>query len=394
MILVPLTALAWVVAIPARAQEVRAGAGAARSRSLVDAYRDRRDALVRRVVVERDSLTRLAATERVAYGVAAVRGRLTLLTSSRFVDSAAHALAAADSLLRGTAFDGATDERVTLRLHPGWGIQAADTVDRVHWYLEQIGADGGEKGLDWWSQLPRSQALGVTIASKEEARLHERLPVAFRNWLNGRTLPLRSDDRWPSVYLALATSPTVVSRSCLLGNLPACRQALLIDQPANPLMEWFTPGARRAMVRPWLDGARAAATQPVDEKFPGAITACVMGGDDAACVKVILSEMDSASFGDPLNNAAGREALIVTAIEMPGAPGLRAIIGRTGLGLHESLTSISGTTIDAVVLRWHQRVMASEPDTAELPAPRLLSALAWTLAFCACALGGSRWRSV
>jgi hypothetical protein len=373
----------------------RVASGAAPSRpSLIEAYRVRRDELLRRAAANREAEQRNVAAGRASYSVPVVRGRITLITSAAAVDSASRALAVADSLLGKTIYADATREPIALRFHVSYGSAAADSIDRQPWYLYRVDSHGREEALDWWPTAPSTTTLGRVLARQEMSRIDKLFPDSLRRWLNAdlgaRTVP----DRWEKVYIALATSAAGVSRSCLLGSIPDCRQVLRLDEPRDALTEWFTPGARRAMVRPLADERNSERRRDIEGKLPGAISACLTGGD-AACVKIVRdgSFFNDARYNDPLNGALGREALVIAAAEMPGAPGLRAIVPRSPLDVRGSLAAIGGTNVDLIVAEWHRRVVASQPETTELPARRLLSALAWTLVLCTGALRGSRWRS-
>ena len=327
------------------------------------------------------------------YMVPVARGRMTVWTSAARTDDATAALAVADSLLQLTVFANATTDPIAFRYHASYDLPSGASPDSAVWFLDRVIEGSADEHLTWWARPLSPPTLGQALAGREGVRLSRRLPGLIQRWLNSDLGARNLPDRWSSVYMALASSSTVVSRSCLLGDMRSCREVLLIAVPDDRLLEWYTPGARRALVMSLQHESLAWRRQVVDGDLPGTLSACVSQHDDAACTSIIRRHFETDTYSDPLRDNSGREALIVTAVDMPGAPGLAAVLGRPDLGVEASIAAISGTTVDSVLREWHRRMAASQPDTVEIPVARVLSALAWTIGLCTLALGGSRWRS-
>lgn len=160
-------------------------------------------------------------------------------------------------------------------------------------------------------------------------------------------------------------------------------------------MEWLTASARRQMaltlrttVESWAH-ERDQST-PRDSVYAEALR-CYDTSDDASCI-AFLRAFSPAVADEPLAGDGGRQALVITAIEMNGAPGFAAALGKPALSASAALEAMSGTSLDAVIDRWRQRVMAAQPERVVLTAPRVLAALSWTFALGALAMKGTRWR--
>jgi hypothetical protein len=193
----------------------------------------------------------------------------------------------------------------------------------------------------------------------------------------------------------MVTSPAIVTRTCLAGQTAACREVLGIDRPADALTAWYTPRARRAMVEPLADlEVHTVLKRNIESAMPGAISACVTERDDAVCTRIIRTHFDSGAYMFAAQTKDTEQSFVQLAVGLPGAPGLKAVIGRENLGLRESLEAIGGRPIDQMIESWLARVIAAEPESVDPSAGEALQAMFWIVALGALALGGTRWRSV
>src|SRR2546421_9916756 len=75
--------------------------------------------------------------------------------------------------------------------------------------------------------------------------------AALHNWLGGLVVPIvRPEQARAAVYVQLVTAPSQAARSCFLGVMNDCRNALGLAESPDPLRQWYpTGGGRRALVR-------------------------------------------------------------------------------------------------------------------------------------------------
>jgi hypothetical protein len=370
-------------------------AQALRGTELISVYRARRDTLTswlsrteRRSSLSVDSM-------RKAFSTAVTRGSITVQTAPAYTEVVAVALMRIDSMLARSPLGGDARNPVTFRLHPHWQRFEYREGGMRMWMLDLLGADGTESGAEWWQsegEAPHENNIAAALQGNERSRRMKLLPPALTSWLDGPLHDLDTEDRWVTTYTSLATSPTTIATACLVGNLGACKEVLLLESPRDRLLAWFTPSARRTLVQPYTDEKRGVRRR-VDSLMAGALTACVDGSDDAACIRILRDYVGVAGWGDPMRSPAGRESLINAAVRMPGAPGLVAVMGRPDRNVVAALEAMSGKPLDEVLHSWIDQVRRAEPDRVQLPSHRVLSATFWIFAFGALALRGTRWRS-
>jgi len=365
----------------------------ARGQSLADSYRTALRESVARIAADRRAADSVRNVARARYEVGITHGPVTVMTDSPWADTVRGALVVMDSVLSMWMLPRPSTLSVAYRFHPEWGEVDSDTISKVRWFLDRVDGRSSESSRDWWNTMPSARVLGVSLAMSEKEQLNRQLPDAVQKWLNVQLTARRRTDTWTETYLKLATSETVLSRTCLMGSIKACRQMLLLEPTADPVVEWFTPSARRAQVARLRSPQLESFAAGVERSMPGALGECIDSSNDAACIRIIKEKLGVRTYGDPLQTPIAREALVIAALDLPGAPGISAVIGRSALSVEDALQAMSGTTTDAVVLAWLQQVRSSEPEIVQLPARRLTAALAWTLVAGALALKGSRWRS-
>jgi hypothetical protein len=364
------------------------------SPGLAERYRSELERLSTWIRAEESRTTRMYVENRQSYMTPTKRGDVTVTTSAALIGIAAEGLRMADSILALDPLGGEVGNAVTYRFHPPWGRRAPAEDSTGIWQLDLVTAAGTEANNEWWSatgQLPRALTLAQTIATSERRRRAALLPASLTTWLGGNLHSYTADDRWPSVYTGLAASTATISNDCLLGNVGACRKVLLFEPASDPLREWYTPVAWRRFVARYRD-VREQRTL-MDAAVPGGFSACVDAADDSACERIIREYIGLKAWLDPLNSPDGREALLVAATRLPGAPGLKAVTAKPDRGVVASLEAVGGVKLDSLIQAWLAQVRAAEPDRVQLPAPRLLSALSWIVLLGALSLAGSRWKS-
>ena len=363
--------------------------------SLVDVDRRRRDAAYEswHAQMRVDSLADARGRTRSADTARA--GDVTLISDIEVADTVRLALAKMDSVLRRSTIGREPGFRETYRLVRDWSKVRVNDTAKVTWWLEREARTPPKEHLENWLGVPTALDLGEKLAkNRRDFQVHA-LPAAFSAWL-GSTFVDSSLKMWAGTYVAMATSPTLVARRCLLGDLAGCREALRLEPVQDPVAKWLTAGTRREIVRSMMPQVRAANTEPYlstprDSAYDSAFR-CVDSGDDASCIRYLHVHAPGDAVSEPLANGFGREEFVITALEMPRAPGFRAVFDKPSLTPVSTIEAISGTTADSVMGRWRARVMAAEPERVVLAAPRVLSALAWTFGLGLLALRGTRWR--
>jgi hypothetical protein len=365
------------------------------AQSLLDARRHQRDEAIDVLMAQRraDSLSVLRNPARIAETIRAAGA--SMMAVHELADTARRALIVMDSLLQRYSIRGAVPDGASYQLRRNWTDRTETDSAKVTWYLDRIDAQGHAAMLDWWRGAPPSFALGLRIASDRGDQAFKRLPPAFQAWLGHALIDSALTGIWPSAYAAIATSPTLVGKRCLLGDLAGCRQALRLEPVKDPLTEWLTASARRQMALTLRGTVESWAHEKYQDTPRDSVYAeakrCFDMSDDASCT-AFLRAFSPTVADEPLGSEGSRQALLITALQMRGAPGFAAALARPALGASASLEAMSGATVDVVIDRWRQRVMAAQPERVVLTAPRTLAALTWILALGALSLKGTRWR--
>lgn len=361
-------------------------------RSALEAHYRARIAAARVLVAANDSAVRAASARRVlTYATPVTRGPITILTSPEMGATAAEILRRADSIANQSPYGIPADLHVAYRLMPLAPLSPLDTV--VRWRFVNP-ADAAKGYFSVYSDSVDIARASHSLAEVATAHAAARLPTSMQRWLGARLLDRDYDHRWETVYSIMVTSPAFVTRTCLSGHMAACRQVLRIERPADPLLEWYTPAARRALVEPLSrPEVRTLQRVNVDANMPGGLTACVQGRDDTACTRILRTYYDSSAWLRPAGTDVLEEALVQAAVAMPGAPGISAVLGKESLNLARALESIGGQPLDRVIEAWLARVKAARIESVELAVPQAATATAWLLLFGVLALGGTRWRS-
>jgi hypothetical protein len=300
-----------------------------------------------------------------------------------------------DSMLQRSSIGHAIPEGGSYLLRRNWTDKKETDSKKFIWYLDRLDAHGHAAPLEWWRGPPESFEVARKIASDRRDQAIQRLPLAFQNWLGHSLIDSALTGIWPGVYVALATSPTMVAKRCFLGDLAGCRQALRLEPADDPLTEWLTASARRQMALTLRETVESWAHDPYQSTPRDSVYAeakrCYDTSDDASCTAFLRAFSPNVA-DEPLGGDSGRQALVIAALQMSGAPGFAAVLGKPSLSAGAMLETLSGAFLDRVIERWRERVMAAQPERVVLTASRVLAALAWTFALGALALKGTRWR--
>jgi hypothetical protein len=387
-------ARAALVGVALVALTIGAGALGAQARSLKEALKQRRDVQYQHWVTMRslDSLESVRGRSRLTD---TLRARdVTIASEHEVADSARLGLAVMEQRLRDFSLGGEPELGATYLLNRHLTDEPPEDTTKVFWYLARVQAGGRPEPIEWWQGRPRPAWLGFKIADDRRKRASARLPLAFVQWLGTPPMDSTVQDLWATVYAGIATSATLVGKRCLIGDLAGCRQALRLEVSKDPIVEWFTPETRlniarmlKERVRDWAkDSSEHRSREPV---YAAAIR-CIDTADDPSCIAFLHAFAPDAA-NEPLQSGAGRQALVIAALQMNGAPGFSAIYGKS-TGAVAAIEAIAGAPLDRVIARWRERAVAAEPERTSLSAPRVLAALTWVFGLGFLGLRGTRWR--
>ncbi len=187
------------------------------------------------------------------------------------------------------------------------------------------------------------------------------------------------------LYEQLVTSPWTVPRRCFQGDLASCRGLLALDPAAHVLLASYTPEEREVMV------ARAVGYASV--RVPAEkIGACTSRHEAARCADVLVETFPAPwSHGGALG-PPGRQALLALALEMGGAGAFDTLVASASAPMGARLARTAGVSVDSLVTRWRNAILAARPRTVTVTPAGGWAALGWATLLGLMALGSSRWR--
>src|SRR5438477_10795 len=228
------------------------------------------------------------------------------------------------------------------------------------------------------------------LASQSVERLQARADSLLREWRRANALADMVDSlnqTRAAVYVQLVTAPSQAARSCFLGVISDCRNALALGESPDPLQQWYpSAGERRALVfRSFAEyfgysdhGARKPALQSCG------------AGSDSACTELLRS-LPPGALPRPLTYDA-RAALAHIALRLGGREAYHRLVARPGAPIADRLAGAAGVSVDSLVAQWRSEILAARPAPVTLPPWGPWAALGWTAVFAVCALRSSRWR--
>jgi hypothetical protein len=267
-----------------------------------------------------------------------------------------------------------------------YGSMAADLAQRPY-VIHAVDPDSSERravlhvGLEVpWDLDVRSTTITllttVPVAPPDSA---------LGNWLGGPLRPsLRPRAEREEVYLQLVTAPSQAARSCFLGVVARCVDALGLGDSSAVMERWYpTPDERRALVIQWFTlffnhGASA-----------GAFRACI-ARSDAAC-SGLLRSLPAGTLPKPLALAA-RATLVREALRRGGRDSYRRLLQLSEAPIGDRLAAAAGVSVDSLVAGWRLAILAARPRAVALTWWAVAAAFGWLAFFGACSLRSSRWR--
>src|SRR5437667_2830262 len=186
---------------------------------------------------------------------------------------------------------------------------------------------------------------------------------ALQNWLGGSVLPIIHPlQARAAVYVQLVTAPSQAARSCFLGVIGDCRNALALSESPDPLQQWYpSTGERRALVfRSFVEyfgysdhGARKPTLQ-----LCGA-------GSDSACTELLRS-LPPGALPRPLAYDA-RAALLHIALRLGGREAYHRLVATPGAPIADRLAGAAGVGIDSLVSLYPSEILSGRPAPVTLP---------------------------
>lgn len=208
---------------------------------------------------------------------------------------------------------------------------------------------------------------------------------ALGDWLSGSVRPSARPDRdLAAVYVLLVTAPSQAARSCFLGELDGCRDALDLGTSADPLERWYpSPAERRALVmRSFADYFNHGATER-------AFRICAER-NDASCTDLLRS-LPRGTLPRPLGYGA-QATIVQSALRLGGRDAYRRLLADPAAPIADRLAAAAGIPLDSLLARWRAEVVASRPAPVALPTWAFVVAMGWMAVFATCGMRSSRWR--
>src|SRR3989441_4708026 len=212
--------------------------------------------------------------------------------------------------------------------------------------------------------------------------------AALQNWLGGPVLPIiHPEPAHAAVYVQLVTAPSQAARSCFLGVMNDCRNALTLAQSRDTLEQWYPSAAeQRALVfksfAEFLTFSDHGAHKP-------ALQSC-RAGSDSAC-RELLRSLPPGALPRPLTYDA-RAALVHLALRLGGREAYHRLVATPGKPIADRLAGAAWVSVDSLVSQWRSEILAARPAPVTVPPWGPWAALGWTAVFAVCALRSSRWR--
>ena len=185
-------------------------------------------------------------------------------------------------------------------------------------------------------------------------------------------------------FISLTAAGSIPARRCAAGVLQSCAVALGLVASEHPWDEWFLARERRAIGRRLFEGLRS--NHVVDST---AHDPCDAEPISDECERW-LRRLPSSSVPPPMRGA-GRDLLLLTALELGGAGSLDRLYASAGRPLADRLAASAGTSRDSLLAAWRVRVLAARTESVALAPSAVLAALAGALLLGMGALAHREW---
>ena len=225
------------------------------------------------------------------------------------------------------------------------------------------------------------ERLANRLIERVGAILAVQLDDVLDAWLGGR-IPLGAPSpvEKRALYVDLATADSRATRQCLQGHIRACRDALAVDELADPVSVWYAPEQRRRLVARrarWRDEARAFAR------------ACTEDDSDEACLELLRSFPVNSFWPLPIPS---HRLLLRIALDRGGPNAYTRLFESEKSTIAERLSEVAGIETDSLVSLWRSAVMSARSESRPVSTTSTLGSLAWIVVFFTVALRSTRWR--
>lgn len=238
---------------------------------------------------------------------------------------------------------------------------------------------GATLRVDWDLDPP---ALAQRLLNAASAGASDR---QLQQWLGGLLLFDTAVTRRAAsqAYVELVTRPAMAAHRCYLGNLPACRAALALEDTADLIPRWYDVAQRRALVIRTYPQYLARVAGRDD------LHACA-AGDDSTCLS-LLHTLPPGHLPAPLDYRA-RLVLIAVAVELGGPGAAGRLLDAPERSISARLSAAAQVSIDSLLARWLDTVRTARPRSRHVPPWGPWVAIGWIGLFATCGLRSSRWR--
>lgn len=288
----------------------------------------------------------------------------------RVVDSIAAIIGAARSNLAGYTFVARVERRRS------WQNAGDTTSEHILSIVQRNGAE-----LRAWRGIVDSATIASSFAFALSYAAFSASGPGFFAWA-GNTLPggKLTESDWARQRLLLVSARTAVGSRCYEGNLEACKRALLIERPTDPIVEWHDTTTRRQLVR--RNGALA-------RRIDVAATRQCEAGSDSSCIW-LLRRFPETRFQDPAAGAL-RSAILRHALAIGGEGAIEHLLTAAPEPAAR-LAAAAGVPLDTLLSGWQRRVHDTRAPSEDLTVGIALMALTWATGLGALSLRSSRWR--
>lgn len=242
---------------------------------------------------------------------------------------------------------------------------------------------GPDAELVWLPPFTRSDRRVNAAVRPLLNRLTKALPADVQAWLGGAIAVDAHDAALTDVYRSLAVASSRAAGGCSAGDIGACAGALGLSDPGPAWENWYT----RAQLAAWAS-ANAPRGYVSVEGEAEAFDACYYDGDAAACE---FAAAHGRTPPTPLSPQA-RATLVGLALERGGTAGYARLRTDTEGPVLDRLARAAGTSPDALLREWRERVMDARPVASADLGGTLVVTILWTLAVSAIAMRSKRWR--
>lgn len=231
----------------------------------------------------------------------------------------------------------------------------------------------------------RPDILRRQLLGSAERTLSRSVDSIFRDWLHGGVPVARATPDPEELHVEFVTAPSPLVHDCRLGDLTACRRALVFTDVSDKVREWYDAEGRAQLIR-GLPGLIRRDREAAD--------VCLERGWDDVCI-AILRGLPS---GPPPPLAFPARASLVRYALQRGGDGAygrlfdaaRQVADITMIPI--VIATAAGVPIDTLLDDWRTAVVNARPERIPLRLSSALVAVLWIAGLFGTAMRNTRWR--